>query len=282
MLKVDTLVQQGNGRAKRSMAALSIRSQRSRAYLESAIALTTIIPLLCFCVIMLSLFTDLLPDSTMLRVGVGCAGSLAGMAGYVMLRVYPANLERVRDYLSRIASEDLPERAELLPVEQDFSDIEFYLNQVIGGLQKHVVRLDQELSRSQKMLETIEKQSVEIVAAERQRVMLESLGAACHHIGQPMTVLSLYLTRMHDMRKQENDEHELAACLEAVEKISVILKKLMHVSEYHTVPYATYHGDGDSPAGGLNIIDIDPQVGDNRAARPQETKTGRSAGQFNA
>ncbi len=242
------------------LRVISIRSQRSRAYLEAALALTTVIPMLSFCVIMLSLFTDLLPDSMLLRAGVAGAGGIAGVAGYLMLRVYPANLERVRDYLSRIASEDLPDRAELLPVEQDFSDIEFYLNEVIGGLQTHITRLDAELARSRQLLETIEKQSAEIIAAERQRVMLESLGAACHHIGQPMTVLSLYLTRMRDTHDGDEEDKELRACLDAVESISVILRKLTHVSEYRTVPYATFRfGDEGAESAHMKILDIEPK-----------------------
>ncbi len=249
------------GRLAMALQAISIKSQRSRAYLEVALALTSIIPLLSFCLIMISLFTDLMPDSTYLRAGVAVAGSIAGAAGYLMLRVYPANLERVRDYLSRIASEDLPERAELLPTEQDFGDIEFYLNEVISGFQRHIVRLDEELARSTRMLATIEKQSEEIVAAERQRVMLESLGAACHHIGQPMTVLSLYLSRMHDMHCDDGDEgKELKACLDAVDSITVILNKLKRVSEYRTVPYATYrNGFEDGTEVQMKILDIEQE-----------------------
>ncbi len=40
------------------------------------------------------------------------------------------------------------------------------------------------------MKRTIEAQREEILAAERQRVMIQSLGAACHHLGQPATVVS--------------------------------------------------------------------------------------------
>lgn len=247
------------GTVRRGLKAMSIRSQRSRAYLEAALALTTVIPMLCICLVMLSLFTDLLPDSTLLRVGTGMAGALAGAAGYVMLRIYPANLARVRDTLSRIAAEDLPEKAELLPGEQDFNDIEYYLNKVIGRMQRRIARLDEELAHSRQLLETIERQSGEIVAAERQRVMLESLGAACHHIGQPTTVLSLYLTRLRDQLGGKIDSGELEACLNAVESISMILKKLMHVSEYRTVPYATFHDD-EHPLEDeqVKILDIEP------------------------
>jgi hypothetical protein len=110
------------------------------------------------------------------------------------------------------------------------------------------------------MLQTIEKQSAEIVAAERQRVMLESLGAACHHIGQPMTVLSLYLTRMRDTYDGEEEGRELNACLDAVASISVILRKLMHVSEYRTVPYATFlGGDEGLESTHMKILDIEQE-----------------------
>ncbi len=244
---------------KRGLRTMSIRSQRSRAYLDAALALTSVVPMLCFCVLMLSVFTDLLPDSILLRAGVGAAGMLSGAAGYVMLRVYPANLERLRDYLSRIAADDIPAQAQLLPGEQDFSDIEVYLNDIISALQKRIARLDEELSRTQRLLNTIKAQSTELVEAERQRVMLESLGAACHHIGQPTTVLSLYLTRLRDQSGVVIEEGELNACLKAVESISTILKKLMRVSEYRTVPYVMYrHEDGTPEDEQIQILDIEP------------------------
>lgn len=251
-------MQEGSSTVRRSLKAMSIRSQRSRAYMEAALALITVIPMLCFCLVMLSIFTDLLPDSTLLRAGVGLSGFIAGGAGYAMLRVYPANLERVRDYLSRIASEDLPEVAKLLPVEQDFNDIEFYLNAVIGRMQERIAQLGEELARSQRLLETIDKQSAELVAAEQHRVMIESLGAVCHHIGQPTTVLSLYLTRLRDQLGDEVKQSELDSCLKAVESISVILKKLTRVSEYRTVPYVTIHNHADlTEDEQVKILDIE-------------------------
>ncbi len=237
---------------------LSIRSQRSRGYLEAAFSLVTVIPMLCLCVIMFSLFSDILPDSSFLRVGVGTAGLLSGVAGFVMLRIYPKNLERLRGYLSRIAAEDLPEQATLLPGEQDFSDIEGFLNKIIGSLHSKILRLDAELTRTQQLLKTVESQSEDLIAAERQRVMIESLGAACHHIGQPTTVLLLYLTCLREQNTGIIDHAELEACIKAVESITSILKKLQHVSEYRTVPYASFrHEDGSTGGGQMKIVDID-------------------------
>jgi PAS domain S-box-containing protein len=56
--------------------------------------------------------------------------------------------------------------------------------------------------------------------AERTRVMLESLGAACHHLGQPATVLLANL-----------------GSIEAVESLGEILHKLNTVNEYKTTQY---------------------------------------------
>ena len=238
---------------------LSLQSQRARSYLSAAVALLSVIPLLACVVVMLSIFTDLLPASELLRMGAGTAGGLAGLSGYLMLRVYPANQARLKAYLEQMASEKLPEHAELIPGELDTRDLEFFLNRVIGSLQEKVHQLDEALQRSQEMLATIETQSEEIISAERQRVMIESLGAACHHIGQPTTVLSLYLTRLRDMHPDEFEKQDLAPCLHAVEDITTILRKLKQVSEYRTIPYGNYRGKGavgDSEPGS-KILDIE-------------------------
>ena len=75
--------------------------------------------------------------------------------------------------------------------------------------------------------------------AERQRVMLESLGAACHHLGQPATVLLANLGIMrHRADGGNEDMKELVdACLNAAEALSEILHKLNAINEYRTTPY---------------------------------------------
>lgn len=74
---------------------------------------------------------------------------------------------------------------------------------------------------------------------ERQRVMLESLGAACHHLGQPATVLLANLGIME--RKLGGADpamaHIVSSCLQAAETLSEILHKLNAIEEYRTTPY---------------------------------------------
>ena len=74
---------------------------------------------------------------------------------------------------------------------------------------------------------------------ERQRVMLESLGAACHHLGQPATVL---LANLGIMRRKVEDptcnlKELIHNALDAAESLSEILHKLNAVNEYRTTPY---------------------------------------------
>lgn len=75
--------------------------------------------------------------------------------------------------------------------------------------------------------------------AERQRVMLESLGAACHHLGQPATVLLANLGIMrHRAEKSDEDMKELVdSALNAAETLSETLHKLNAINEYRTTPY---------------------------------------------
>jgi len=218
----------------------SITSQRSRYQLKLAVALTVVIPLLSFSFVGLSMFTSIIAYSMTTTLGVMAAGMASGILGYSILRRYPANIERLHDYLERMASEDLPEHASLVLGAQDMSEIEEYLNTIIHGLQDKITRLDEQLALSRKMVHTIQDQSEEIVAAEQQRVMIESLGAACHHLGQPATILSLYLSRMRDLQPELLKQEEFEACSRAVDDISDILKKLKRVSEYRTVPYTSF------------------------------------------
>lgn len=74
---------------------------------------------------------------------------------------------------------------------------------------------------------------------EQHRVMLESLGAACHHLGQPATVLLANIGLMRQKLAGTEDEMDdmLSSSMEAIEKLSGILHKLNTVNEYRTTKY---------------------------------------------
>jgi len=100
----------------------------------------------------------------------------------------------------------------------------------------------------------LEKQRERLMDAERQRVMLESLGAACHHLGQPATVISAFLQVMKRTETSPERTEILDKCLKAAEAMDDILHRLQMVSQYRTEPY--YRAEEGGSHTDMNIIDI--------------------------
>jgi len=85
----------------------------------------------------------------------------------------------------------------------------------------------------------IEEQSKALLDAERQRVMMESVGAACHNFAGPLTTV---LSSMQILAKAEDIEEAekrnmLQQCLTAAERMKMILNKFQQVREYRTRPF---------------------------------------------
>lgn len=91
--------------------------------------------------------------------------------------------------------------------------------------------------------------------AERQRVMLESLGAACHHLGQPATVLMANLGLIRS--RIDSEDHVLTemvdSSLEAIRRLGDTLHKLNCVNEYRTTSYV---GDENNTSPRSRILEI--------------------------
>jgi PAS domain S-box-containing protein len=92
--------------------------------------------------------------------------------------------------------------------------------------------------------------------SERGRVMLESLGAACHHVSQPATILMGNLEILKDRLESADDEIQnlLQGSLDAMERIDNVLQRLKSASEYKTRTYLERSEDSDS--GEDRILDI--------------------------
>ena len=92
--------------------------------------------------------------------------------------------------------------------------------------------------------------------AERQRVMIESFGTACHHLGQPATVLvaSLDLLRLEFANAPEPVQRLLGNAIQASEAIREMLQKLNTTVVYRPTPYSTTPSAQDPS--GANIIEI--------------------------
>ncbi len=91
--------------------------------------------------------------------------------------------------------------------------------------------------------------------SERQRVMLESLGAACHHLGQPATVLMANLGLIR--AKVGGDDPMLSEMIDgslvAIRRLGDTLHKLNCVNEYRTTSYMS---NVDESSTSSRILDI--------------------------
>jgi PAS domain S-box-containing protein len=92
--------------------------------------------------------------------------------------------------------------------------------------------------------------------AEQQRVMLASLGAACHHLGQPATVLMTNLELMQRRLAELGDDYKsiIESCMESAEQIGDLLHQMNMVDEFRTTLYIEDRNDPDSPTN--RILDI--------------------------
>jgi PAS domain S-box-containing protein len=85
--------------------------------------------------------------------------------------------------------------------------------------------------------------------AEGQRAMLASLAAACHHLGQPSTVIVANLALIERMMKNAPDEMKelLAATNQACEELAQILYRLNTIDVYKPQTYLENAQDKDAP-----------------------------------
>lgn len=91
---------------------------------------------------------------------------------------------------------------------------------------------------------------------ERQRVMLASVGAACHHLGQPATVIMTNLELIKRMTAGLNNDSLrdiLRMTNEAADSLAEVLHKLNSVNEFKTVQYLDTE---DSQSAENVILDI--------------------------
>jgi PAS domain S-box-containing protein len=96
--------------------------------------------------------------------------------------------------------------------------------------------------------------------AERQRVMMESLGAACHHLGQPATVLLASLELLARVKPSDvaMSNELLTSSIQAAESLREMLHNLNDITEYRTKSYI----EAQSPAGipESRILDVTRQT----------------------
>ena len=83
----------------------------------------------------------------------------------------------------------------------------------------------------------LKQQTQELLVAERHRVMLESLGAACHHLGQPITVLTTAMEIIARWDVSPDKQELVEICRGAALEAGDLLRKMQYKSAYEAEPY---------------------------------------------
>lgn len=161
------------------------------------------------------------PDSTFWAVGAGIVAVIT--LGYAVLFKYPVSIVRLRHYLQVLAGGGIPELVNIAKDEDDLVAVQEYLEQIIKMAEDRI-----QLLKKQHDLE---------LETERQRVMVESIGTMCHHLGQPASTLSMGLYRLKNNPEPAEVPSIVAGCEESFNAMSETLDKLRSISHYCTETY---------------------------------------------
>jgi len=237
------------------MTKISLISRGARYQMVVAICLVAVLPLLTICFLALPASPLCDTYSFAVRATMIAALLILAASGYSMLLQYPRNILKLRVCLQKIAAGEMPAKITLLHSEEDIVAIENYLNTVVADLRQKVRLLQEQLQLTREMHAALESQQKALLEAERHRVMIQSLGAACHHIGQPATLLCAHFDLLKKQAHSPVEMAEVMECTQAVDSITAVIERLQRISEYRTVPYLTFQA-GHKPNHATEILDI--------------------------
>ena len=155
---------------------------------------------------------------------------------------YPVNVIRLRRYMEGLSQGIVPDQIALVTDEEDLAAIKLLMRRVVKQMDARV--------------RTIESQTEMLLEAERQRVMNQSLGTACHHLGQPATVISGYLALMRRMALPAEAQPMLEECRVAAEAVADILGRLQGLTVYRSEPYLPQIEPASGSAPSARLITI--------------------------
>lgn len=221
-----------------SVRLKSLRSQSVDRQARIAVVLMTLMPALAFYYIGTVMADTAYPYPFVPLAALVCTG-LVAFSGWQVLRKYSKNIVRLRQYVMDIANGTLPEPVHLYKSKEndDLKCIEDGLNIILQELEHRIKLIEEKLQIECGLRKALERQQQILLKAERHRVMMQSLGAACHHLGQPATALRLRLHLMRERACSLDEMDAIDASIRDMEAIESILKKLREVNEYRTEPY---------------------------------------------
>ncbi len=155
--------------------------------------------------------------------GAGVVVLLVILLGYTLLLKYPVSIVRLRRYLSTLADGGIPDEVTLTEDEDD-----------LAAVQRHMERL---VKLAEDRIHMLERRHAVELEAERQRVMVESMGAMCHHLGQPATVLGMCLFRLKKSPTPQETLEIVRDTEVAIETMTRLLEEFRTLARYASEPY---------------------------------------------
>lgn len=166
-------------------------------------------------------------DGGVMPPGAVCGAAIAILIfillGYALLIKYPVSIVRLRRYLSTLAAGGIPDAVTLTEEEDDLAAVQRHMERIVKLAEDRVYMLER-------------RHAVEL-EAERQRVMVESMGAMCHHLGQPSTVLGMCLFRLKNQPRPEDIPEILKDMEDAFESMIQLLEEFRNLAAYASEPY---------------------------------------------
>jgi len=213
----------------------SIISRSSKYQIDIAIVLVGVIPIL---VTVFLTFLNPGDLSNRIQVFIVAITILLALSGMVILHKYPKNLLKLRNYLESMAEGKIPDHIDFDHCEDDIIEIEKFLNAIVADMKIKVEQLEAQLTIEKVLNKTMSKQTENVVQKAQSKVMFESIGAVCHHIGQPATVLNTYLySLLKEKDLAPRVRAQLEECSRATNKIADILLQIQTLDGYKTVIY---------------------------------------------
>lgn len=145
------------------------------------------------------------------------------LSGYVLLGKYPLNIVRLRHYLRTLANGEMPVSIQLSKDTDDLTAMQQYMTEIVR--------------QAAERIRVIKAQQDRLLHAERQRVMIESLAALCHHLGQPATLVAGSLHQLQQQANTPETEKIIKECQQSFDAMQDILNRLQRVVVYRTEPY---------------------------------------------
>jgi signal transduction histidine kinase len=159
-------------------------------------------------------------------VWIAAVGSLLFIVlGYALLMKYPVSVVRLRRYLNTLAAGGIPDEVTLTEEEDDLAAVQRHMERIVKLAEDRIFLLER-------------RHAVEL-EAERQRVMVESMGAMCHHLGQPSSVMGMCLFCLKNKPQPEKIPEIIKDMEEAFEDISRLLEEFRNLASYASEPYLT-------------------------------------------